>query len=146
MQINCIHGKLKGFTLIEVLITVTIIGLLASIAIPYYTLYLNRAKFSEVILATSIYKNSIEVVFTTRNKNNLNGFDGGKLGIPENNSPQIVPHKYISKATVTNGVIYIESTITLNGINTTYILTPIIKSDNTLAWNTSGNCIDAGLC
>ena len=136
----------SGFTLIEVLITIAIVGLLASIAIPQYSLYTNRAKFSEVILATSIYKNSIEVAYHTKKPTNLNDFDGGNLGIPENNSPYIIPHKYILSATVTNGVIYVESSIINNGTNTTYILTPIINSNKTLSWKTSGNCINSGLC
>lgn len=138
--------KPKGYTLVEMLITLAIIGLLASIAIPQYNLYLNRAKFSEVILASSVYKNTIETAFTTGNYKNLREFDGGKLGIPINNSPQILPQKHIANSSVNNGVIYIESSISLNGSNITYILTPTINADNTLSWKTSGSCIDAGLC
>lgn len=146
MNIYNVINKPKGFTLIEMLITLAIIGLLASIAIPQYNLYLNRAKFSEVILATSIYKNSIEIAFTTNSYISLDEFDGGNLGIPENNSPQIIPHKHIANSTVINGVIYIESSISLDGSNVTYILTPTISAKNTLSWNTTGSCIDAGLC
>lgn len=146
MSSYIIYSKQKGFTLIEVLITLAIIGLLLSIAIPKYNLYLNRAKFSEVILATSLYKNSIETAFLTQSKSNLNEFDGGKLGIPINNSSNIIPHKYISSSTVTNGVIYIESTIMIDDINTSYILTPTIQKNNTLTWKTSGSCVNAGLC
>ena len=51
----------KGFTLIELMIVVAIIGILAAVALPAYQSYTTKAKYTEVVLASSPYKTAIEV-------------------------------------------------------------------------------------
>jgi type IV pilus assembly protein PilA len=53
----------KGFTLIELMIVVAIIGILAAVALPAYQDYTARAKMSEVILAASACRTSITEVY-----------------------------------------------------------------------------------
>lgn len=54
-----------GFTLIELMIVVAIIGILAAVALPAYQDYTKRAKFSEVVMAASSCRTTISEVYQT---------------------------------------------------------------------------------
>ncbi len=141
-RIEASKGFSKGFTLIELMIVIAIIGILSSVAIPAYETYTRRSQFTEVILATTPYKNAFETAVQTGRLTNIADADAGSSGIPAASGAS----GYVSSVTVTDGVILATSTLTDDsGNQITFTLTPngVIPP---IHWSSGGTCKTVVIC
>jgi type IV pilus assembly protein PilA len=161
----------KGFTLIELMIVVAIIGILAAVAIPAYSDYTKKAKATELVQGTSALKTAVEICMGDFPNSYDTECAAGSNGIPANlpdaaatgidgsatavlSGTKVIAAKQVAIGTNANGdsvpVITVAATTALPG-NTDntkgliYTLTPTVGSAG-ISWTSGGTCVTDTLC
>jgi type IV pilus assembly protein PilA len=122
----------KGFTLIELMIVVAIIGILAAIAIPAYNDFTIRSKVTEMVNQAGVCKTSVAEYFQSKGTMPA---DAATAGCTTTAS------LLASAPAVTNGTITVTAVGSLatqlanNSGGTTVIYTPVVTSGSITAWN-----------
>ena len=167
---NMTNKTQQGFTLIELMISVAIVGILAAVAIPSYQNYTRKAKFSEVMLQVAAVKQAVEsCVQITNSTLQCGGASGGAgvaNGVPLDisavvgNVASVATVGSAAGLTVTiTGTAVGAAAAPINGLNgETYILvgtyvmlSPTVSATTVgagkIVWtNNTGTCIAAQLC
>ncbi|EMT4060567.1 pilin [Neisseria gonorrhoeae] len=100
----------KGFTLIELMIVIAIVGILAAVALPAYQDYTARAQVSEAILLAEGQKSAVTEYYLN---NGEWPKDNASAGVAS--TPTDIKGKYVQKVEVNNGVVTAQMAST--GVN-----------------------------
>ncbi|ENW5767956.1 pilin, partial [Neisseria gonorrhoeae] len=92
----------KGFTLIELMIVIAIVGILAAVALPAYQDYTARAQVSEAILLAEGQKSAVTEYYLNNGEWPANN---GAAGVA---SASTIKGKYVKSVTVAKGVVTAE--------------------------------------
>jgi type IV pilus assembly protein PilA len=131
----------QGFTLIELMIVVAIIGILAAVALPAYQDYTKRAKMSEVILAASACRTTITEVYQSGSQTQV---AAGAWGCESTSSTS----KYVqSIATDLNGKVTVTAQNIGDGINDKVVtLVPADANSVAMTYSGSSQAINRWIC
>lgn len=122
----------KGFTLIELMIVVAIIGILAAIALPAYQDYTIRSKVSELVLAASAYRTSV----TEKAQTDAGVLTSAGIGLTVVNVGKITSGSVTDAGLITMGG---SAAATSVGTVVSLVLTPSFNAaGGTVVWSCTG--------
>lgn len=137
--------RVAGFTIVELMIVIAIVGILAAIALPAYQDYSQRAKVSGAVAAVIAAKLAVAVCAVEQGT--LAGCDAGTQSIPAaiivgDDGAKLA---FVDGLEISNGVISLSTTgKTVQGAKMLIVMTPtLIASGSAVGWILSGSGCDS---
>jgi prepilin-type N-terminal cleavage/methylation domain-containing protein len=136
----------RGFTLIELMIVVAVIGLLAAFAVPQYASYTQRTKLASAVGAASTWKTAVSLCVQNNGAiaNATCGIPGAN-GIPADAGAGQM--NYVDSVTTSGAAVITVTSTAVDASNNplVIVMTPALSTGSAIEWTLTGNgCTEPG--